>query len=35
MNRFHNSVRWLAIHSPLFVKRFLVWMDEITRQKRR
>jgi epoxyqueuosine reductase len=35
MNRFHNSVRWLAIHSPVFVKRFLVRMDEITQQHNR
>jgi reductive dehalogenase len=34
MNPFHNSVRWLAIHSPVFIKRFLVWMDEITQQRR-
>jgi reductive dehalogenase len=35
MNRFHNSVRWLAIHSPHFVKRLLVRLDEVTQQKKR
>jgi ferredoxin len=29
MNLFHNSVRWIAIHSPNFLKRFLVWGDEV------
>lgn len=33
MNRFHNSVRWLAIHSPAFVKRLLVRVDEITQKR--
>ncbi len=35
MNWFHNPVRWLAIHSPPFVKRLLVQADEITRQRKR
>lgn len=30
MNWFHNSVRWMAIHSPAFIKKLLVWGDEIT-----
>jgi ferredoxin len=29
MNWFHNSVRWLAMHSPAFIKRSLVLGDEI------
>jgi ferredoxin len=29
MNWFHNSVRWLAIHAPHSVKKFLVWGDEV------
>jgi reductive dehalogenase len=33
MNRFHNSVRWLAIHSPDVVKRLLVRVDEITQRR--
>jgi reductive dehalogenase len=35
MSRFHNSVRWLAIHSPRVVKRLLVRVDEVTQQKKR
>lgn len=35
MNPFHNTVRWLAIHSPRFVKRLLVRADEITSRRRR
>ena len=36
MNRFHNTVRWLAIHAPHFLKKLLVKGDEITyhRQKK-
>ena len=30
MNRFHNSVRWLAVHAPHFIKKLLVWGDEFT-----
>lgn len=28
MNSFHNSVRWLAIHAPRFIKKLLVRGDE-------
>jgi reductive dehalogenase len=35
MNWFHNSVRRLAIHSPSFVKKLLVWGDEIAYQRKR
>jgi hypothetical protein len=35
MNAFHNPVRWLAIHAPGFVKRFLVRLDEITQQRKK
>jgi len=35
MNWFHNPVRWLAIHSPSFVKRLLVQVDEITQKRQR
>jgi len=36
MNRFHNSVRWLAVHAPHFIKKLLVRGDEIVyrRQKK-
>ncbi len=36
MNRFHNSVRWLAVHAPRFIKKLLVRGDEIIyrRQKK-
>lgn len=34
MNGLHNPVRWLAIHGPASVKRFLVWMDDITQRRR-
>ncbi len=33
MNYFHNSVRWLAIHSPSFIKKLLVWGDELMYQR--
>ena len=26
-NIFHNTVRWLAIHSPALIKKLLVWAD--------
>ena len=29
MNRFHNTIRWLAIHAPRFIKQALVRGDEI------
>jgi reductive dehalogenase len=35
MNWFHNSVRWLAIHSPAFIKRSLVMGDEIVYQRKK
>jgi len=35
MNWFHNSVRWLAIHSPPFIKKLLVWGDEIVYQRKK
>jgi reductive dehalogenase len=35
MNWFHNSVRWLAIHSPAFIKRSLVMGDEIVYERRK
>jgi reductive dehalogenase len=35
MNGFHNSMRWLAIHAPGFVKRFLVRLDEVTQQRKK
>ena len=36
MNRFHNTVRWLAVHTPNFMKKLLVRGDEIVyrRQKK-
>jgi len=36
MNWFHNTVRWLAIHAPHFIKKLLVIGDEIKyhRQKK-
>jgi len=33
INPFHNAVRWLAIHSPSPVKKFLVKGDEIVYQR--
>jgi len=33
MNAFHNPVRWLAIHSPPFMKRLLVRVDQITQKR--
>ena len=35
MNWFHNSVRWLAIHAPHSVKKFLVWGDEIAYRRKK
>jgi len=35
MNWFHNPVRWLAIHAPGFVKRFLVRLDEIIQHRKK
>ncbi len=35
MNWFHNSVRWLAVHSPTFIKKLLVWGDEIVYQRKK
>ena len=35
MNWFHNSVRWLAVHSPAFIKKLLVWGDEIVYQRKK
>jgi reductive dehalogenase len=35
MNWFHNSVRWLAIHAPHWVKKFLVWGDEIAYRRKK
>jgi hypothetical protein len=35
MNWFHNSVRWLAMHAPHWVKKFLVWGDEIAYQRKK
>jgi reductive dehalogenase len=32
-NWFHNSVRWMAIHSPSWVRKLLVFGDEITYQR--
>jgi ferredoxin len=32
-NWFHNSVRWLAIHSPGWVRKLLVVGDEVTYQR--
>jgi len=29
MNRFHNSVRWLAVHAPHFMKKLLARGDEV------
>ena len=34
MTGFHNSVRWLAIHSPPFMKRILAQVDDMTRRKK-
>jgi hypothetical protein len=35
MNPLHNSVRWLAIHSPHIVKKLLVRIDEVTQRRKR
>jgi reductive dehalogenase len=35
MNRFHNSVRWLAVHAPHFIKKLLVQGDEIVYRRRK
>lgn len=35
MNWFHNSVRWLAIHLPDFMKRLLLWVDEVAYQRKK
>jgi len=35
MNMFHNTIRWLAIHSPAFIKKILVWGDEITYKRKK
>jgi len=35
MNRFHNSVRWLAIHSPSLIRKLLVWGDEVVYRRRK
>jgi reductive dehalogenase len=34
MNAFHNSIRWLAIHAPQFIKRLLVRAHEVTSRLR-
>ena len=33
MNWRHNPVRWLAIHSPAFIKKFLVQMDRVVERR--
>ena len=33
MNWFHNTVRWMAIHSPDWVRKLLVVGDEVTYQR--
>jgi reductive dehalogenase len=35
MNWFHNSVRWLAIHAPHTIKKFLVWADEVAYRRKK
>lgn len=35
MNLFHNFVRWIAIHSPNFLKKFLVWGDEVVYRRKK
>jgi reductive dehalogenase len=35
MNRFHNTVRWLAVHAPHFIKKLLVHGDEIVYQRKK
>ena len=35
MNWFHNAVRWLAVHSPTFIKKLLVRGDEIVYQRKK
>jgi reductive dehalogenase len=35
MNWFHNTVRWLAVHAPHFIKKLLVKGDEITYQRQK
>jgi reductive dehalogenase len=35
MNRFHNTVRWLAVHTPHFMKKLLVRGDEIVYRRRK
>ena len=35
MNRFHNTVRWLAVHAPHFMKKLLVRGDEIVYQRQK
>ena len=35
MNLLHNSVRWMAIHSPNFIKKLLVLGDEIVYDRKK
>ena len=35
MNRFHNSVRWLAVHAPHPIKKLLVHGDEIVYRRKK
>lgn len=35
MNLFHNFVRWIAIHSPNLLKKFLVWGDEVVYRRKK
>ena len=35
MNRFHNTIRWLAVHTPQFFKKLLVRADEIVYRRSR
>jgi reductive dehalogenase len=35
INLFHNTMRFLAIHSPHFVRKALVWADKITYHRKK
>ena len=35
INPFHNTVRWMAIHMPRFIKKLLVWSDKVVYHRKK
>jgi reductive dehalogenase len=35
LNLFHNTVRWMAIHMPRFIKKLLVWSDRVVYHRKK